>query len=128
MQEELSFQAIVEISSDCPVGVNKYTKTLQHWILISFFLEDDKISEINKLLLKTTNVNYFKCSEITDSDIKRLVDILPKLNLMQFIEGSLIADYIIIDYEDQDKIYYCYSEEECIDTLKAIKEGRSGAV
>ena len=82
------------------------------------------MSEINKLLLKTTNVSYFKCSEITDSDIKRLVDILPKLNLIQFIEGSLMADHIIIDYEDQDKIYYCYSEQECIDILKAIKEGK----
>lgn len=84
------------------------------------------MSKINELLFE--NIDYFKCSEITDEDIKRLVDILPKLNLIQFIEGSLMADHIIIDYEDQDKIYYCYSEEECIDILEAIKKGKDGAV
>ena len=84
------------------------------------------MSKINELLFE--NIDYFKCSEITDEDIKRLVDILPKLNLIQFIEASLMADYIIIDYEDKDKIYYCYSEEECIDILEAIKKGKDGAV
>lgn len=84
------------------------------------------MSKINELLFE--NIDYFKCSEITDEDIKQLVDILPKLNLIQFIEGSLMADHILIDYEDQDKIYYCYSEEECIDILEAIKKGKDGAV
>lgn len=84
------------------------------------------MTKINELLFE--NIDYFKCSEITDEDIKQLVDILPKLNLIQFIEGSLMADHIIIDYEDQDKIYFCYSEEECIDILESIKNERSGAV
>lgn len=81
-----------------------------------------KMDEINELLIE--NTDYFKCSEITDENIKELVDVLPKLSLIQFIEGSLMADHILIDYEDQDKIYYCYSEEECINILKTIREKR----